>query len=111
MAEQKPAIETMTASDVRQHFARTINKVARDQSYVIVEKNGVPVAAVIPIEDFHKLKRLEARRREAWEALESIRESFRGVSNEELEREALKAVAEVRAERRARQAVAEASGD
>jgi prevent-host-death family protein len=101
----------MTASEMRQNFASTINRVAREHAQIIVEKNGVPVAAVIPIKDFRHLERLEARRREAWEALEAMRESFRDVSNEELEHEALKAVAEARAAMRAGQDIARASGD
>ena len=103
MTKQRPATETMTASEARQHFASTINKVAREEARIVVEKNGVPVAAIIPFDDVRRLELLDARDQEIWEALEAMRAPFRGVPWEELEREGLKAVADVRAERRTRQ--------
>jgi prevent-host-death family protein len=93
----------MTASDVRQHFAETINMVARGGSRVVIEKNGVPVAAIISYEDIRRLQRADARENEVRDALEAMQEPFRDVPWEELEREGLKAVEGIRAERRVRQ--------
>jgi prevent-host-death family protein len=101
MAEQNPVTETMAASAVRNHFAEAINKVAKDETRIIVEKNGVPVAAIVPIADLKRIKKADIDRAEAWKLLNEVRSKFQGVSNEELEREALKAVAEVRAEMKA----------
>jgi prevent-host-death family protein len=103
MAKQNPVTETMTSSEVRHQFADTINRVAKDETRVIVEKNGVPVAAIVPIRDLRRISQIDLDDMEAWELINEVRSKFQGVSNEELEREALKAVAEVRAEMTAEQ--------
>ena len=53
---------------------------------------------LISLEDYRKLVRLDAQIAERWRVVEAIREAFRDVPAEELERETAKAVAEVRAE-------------
>jgi prevent-host-death family protein len=103
MEREVPKSESMTASDVRQHFAETINRVAKVEKRVIVEKNGVPVAAIVPFKDVRRLERLDAEDQEIRDVLEAMQAPFRDVPWEELEREGLKAVEAVRAERRARQ--------
>ena len=101
MAKQERVTETMTASEVRQRFAETINRVAKNETRVILEKNGVPVAGIVSLSDMDRLQQADEQDRRDWETLEALREPFLGVPWEELEREALKAVAEVRADRRA----------
>lgn len=101
MAKQEPGTETMSASDVRQHFASTINKVARDHTQVIIEKNGVPVAAIVPIEHMPRFDPEDAGMlRAAW-AVAAMRKAFADVPQEVIEREAEKAIRDVRAEMRA----------
>jgi prevent-host-death family protein len=101
MEKQGSVTETMSASEVRQHFASTINKVARDHTRVIVEKNGVPVAAIVPMEYMPRFDSEDAgMTRAAW-AVAAMRKAFADVPQEEIEREAEKAITEVRAEMRA----------
>ncbi len=101
MIKREPITETMSASDVRQQFARTINKVAREHTRVIVEKNGVPVAAIIPIGEMRTMEPTDAGMAQAARAVAAMREAFKDVPQEEIEREAEKAIKEVRAEMRA----------
>ena len=101
MAKNERTTQTMTATDARQHFASAINQVARHETEIIVEKSGVPVAAIVSIEDYRRLKEQDAKRAQDFKIFDEMRAAFADVSEEELEREAKKALDEVRAEMRA----------
>ncbi len=98
MPEQQPIIQTITASQARQQWSELLNKVFRREARVIVEKSGIPVAAIISAVDLERLNRLEAERRERFKALEDTWEAFKDVPPEELEREVTRALDQVRAE-------------
>lgn len=68
---------------------------------MLVERSGVPVAAIVSSDDLARLERLEEQDRRAWDVLERMRAPFRDVPTDEIEREADRAVAAVRARRRA----------
>ncbi|HET8523445.1 MAG TPA: type II toxin-antitoxin system Phd/YefM family antitoxin [Thermomicrobiales bacterium] len=101
MRDHQPPTEIMKATEARQHFASVINRVARNEARVIVEKSGVPVAGIVSASDMERLERLDAQRAERFRVIDAMRESFKDVPPEELEREAARAIAEVRAEMRA----------
>jgi prevent-host-death family protein len=101
MRDHQPPTETVKATEARQHFASVINRVARKEARVIVEKSGVPVAGIVSAADIERLERLDAQRAERFRVLDTMREPFKDVPPEELEREAARAIAEVRAEMRA----------
>jgi prevent-host-death family protein len=109
MDSQEPITETMKISEVKAKLSSLVNEVYRKEKRVLVEKAGIPVAAVVSVEDLERLRQQDERDREAWAVLEAMREPFRGVSAEEIERETAKAVAEVRAERRAEREAARKS--
>ena len=98
MVKQHPETETMTASQVRQQFASTINRIAKDETRVIVEKNGVPVAVMLPISDLRRLERIDEQFHNDWAIVEAFRRPFRDVPADEIERETAKAIAEAREE-------------
>lgn len=100
MREHQPMTETLTASEVRQKWSDIVNKVARRQSRVLVEKSGVPVAAVVSADDLARLQALDAERERAFAALDRIGAAFQDVPADELDREVAEALAQVRAERR-----------
>lgn len=93
--------QTMKATDARQHFASVINRVARKEARVIVEKSGVPVAGIVSAEDVGRLNRLDQERAERFKVIDEMRAAFKDVPPEEIEREADRALTEVRAEMRA----------
>ena len=98
------AIETMPASQARREWAQLLNRVQRDGAPVLIEKNGVPVAALIsPHKLDFLLSEIEKRER-TFAILHEVQAAFAHIPDDELEREIEKAIAEVRAENRARAA-------
>ncbi len=90
--------QVMKASDVRQQWSQLLNKVFRNQTRVVVEKSGIPVAAVISAEDLQRFVKMEEQRAERFKALDKIREAFSDIPAEEIEEEVNKALNEVRIE-------------
>ena len=84
------------ASEARQQWSRLLNSVFQGKTRVIVEKSGIPVAAVISTGDFDRLVQHEARRAEQFKALEASWRAFEDVNPEDIEREAARAVASAR---------------
>lgn len=92
--------QTIKASEARQQWSQLLNKVFRSQTRIVVEKSGIPVAAVISVEELERFTQLEEQRKERFEALDRMREVFRNIPAEKLEQEIGKALAKVRKERR-----------
>jgi prevent-host-death family protein len=92
--------KTIKASEARQQFSQLLNEVFRRESRVLVEKSGIPVAAIISAQDFQRLARLEAERAERFKILDEVGDAFKGVSVEEIEREVKRAITQVRQEKR-----------
>ncbi len=92
-----PETQTMNASQARADWSRTLERVYRRQARVLVKKHGIPVAAIVSVDDLARLARLDAQRAADFEALDVIRATFEDVPDEELEREVAKAIAAVRA--------------
>jgi prevent-host-death family protein len=53
------SVATLDASLVRDEFADTLNRVAFGANRVVLRRRGKPLAALIPIEDYHRLELLE----------------------------------------------------
>jgi prevent-host-death family protein len=105
MASSVPIETTMNLSETKQQLSRVVNSVARGEARVVVEKSGLPVAAIISVEAYRRLTQLE-REREAirarlYETLGRFSDAFDDVPDQELERELAKAQAEARADLRA----------
>jgi len=107
MPSQEPVTQTMKISEVKSKLNRLVNEVYRQETRVLVEKAGIPVAAIVSTEDLNQLARFD-RERQAREhrfaLLNRMREAFKDVPVEEIERETAKAIAEVRAEMEAERA-------
>jgi prevent-host-death family protein len=101
MDRREPITETMKISEVKAKLSSLVNEVYRNEKRVLVEKAGIPVAAVVSIADLERLRQQDEQDREAWAILDAMRAPFRDVPSDEIEREIVKAVAESRAERRA----------
>lgn len=91
--------QTLKASDVRAQWSQLLNKVFRNQTRVIVEKSGIPVAAVISAQDLTRLTQLEEQRKERFSVIDRMREAFKDVPTEKIEKEVSKAIKQVRAEK------------
>jgi prevent-host-death family protein len=101
MSDQNPQTRTLPMTEVKQTLSHLIEEVQRGNTRVLIEKAGIPEAALVSVGDLDRLSQLDQERAERWQLLEAMREPFRGVPTEEIDREAAKAIAEVRAERRA----------
>lgn len=93
--------QRVNASTARQQFAELTNSVYRNDARIIIEKSGIPVAALISARDLDRLRQFEKKREADFTVVDEIAQAFKDVPEDELQREADKAVAEVRAERRA----------
>lgn len=98
MPQTNPMTQTINASEARRGFSQLLNEVFRGEKRVVVEKSGIPVAAIISAADLERFTRYEEECRQDMQAIESIREAFKDVDPEEIEREAVRAVREVRRE-------------
>jgi len=92
--------QVMKASEVRAQWSQLLNKVFRDKTRVVVEKSGIPVAAVISAEDLQRFTQMEEQRARRFKVLDRIGEAFKDVPEKEIDREVKKAISEVRAEKR-----------
>src|SRR5262249_376226 len=109
-----PVETTMKLTDTKQQFSRVVNRVARGEARIVVEKSGLPVAAIIPADECRRFKDQErlVARAALRETLTRLSQAFKDVPDDELERELARAQAEVRAELRAeREAQREARFD
>ena len=100
MAEREPLTQSINVTEARQKWSQPLNKVFRRQTRVIVEKSGIPVAAIISAQDLERFNRLEAQRAERFKVFEDIGQAFKHEKPEEIERHAAHAVQEVRREDR-----------
>jgi len=91
--------QVMKASEVRQQWSKLLNKVFRNQTRVVVEKSGIPIAAVISAQDLKLLAQLEKQRDQRFKALDKIREAFKDIPQKEVEKEVKKALFQIRASR------------
>ncbi len=95
-----PTIETSNVSDTRRKLSETLDRVRRHEARVVVEKSGIPVGAIVSMEDLERLKRIDNDRALLLEVLADAQQGFIGIPPEEIEAEIEKAIAEVEAEAR-----------
>jgi prevent-host-death family protein len=106
---QEPTTQTLQISDAKNRLSDLVADVARGGTRVLFEQDGIAVAALVSAEDLKRLARLDEQRAERRRVVAAMREPFRGVPPEEIERAAAEAVADVRAEMRAEREATAAS--
>lgn len=94
---REPVTQTIEASEVRQRWSDLLDNVDREETRVIVERSGVPVAAIISAGDLERFKHLEAERAERFRVIDEMRAAFKDVPPEQIESEVAEVIAEVRA--------------
>ena len=88
----------MKASDVRSNWSQLLNKVFRGETEVLVEKSGIPVAAIVSAQDYQKLQQIKQRRERDFAIIDKIRAAFKDQSPEQIYKGVEQSIAEVRAE-------------
>lgn len=89
----------IAAATARQTFSQLLSEVRREEAPVIIEKSGVPIAAVVPLSMLERERRWNEERAQRVALLERLRRPFENIPSRELEREAIAAVTAVRSER------------
>lgn len=100
----RPVTQTIKASEARQTFSQLLNRAFRGEARVVVEKSGIPVAAIISARDLEWLQRYEEEREQDFKILEEFGAAFKDESPAEIERQVTKAISEARAKSRKRTA-------
>jgi prevent-host-death family protein len=88
--------ETMNVSESRKQYSELLNRVYRDQEQIIIEKNGIPLAAIVPLSVVRDAEAQQERREYALATLREVQQAFAGIPEDELERELEQALAEAR---------------
>ncbi len=86
MREREPMTKTLKASEARQQFSELLNQVFKGETRVLVEKSGIPVAAIVSATDLNKLQQLESQQSERFKLLERLRAGFADLSEEQIQR-------------------------
>jgi prevent-host-death family protein len=88
--------QTINASTARQEFSKILNKVFREETRIVVEKSGIPVAAIVSTEDLKRLDQLEKERVERFGILDEVKAVFKDIPEAEIEKETDQALSHVR---------------
>ncbi len=97
MRVQKPTTRTMKISVVKNTLSSLVNEVYRKETRVLVEKAGIPVAALVSADDLARLNQLDRTWDEGTHALERFSEALAGIPVDELEAKIDQIIAEGRA--------------
>jgi|SRR5215207_648756 prevent-host-death family protein len=101
MRDQEPMTQVMKISDVKNTLSSLVNKVYRKETRVLVEKAGIPVAALVSADDLNRLQQLDRAWNERTNAIERFSQAFADVPTEEAEAEVTRIIAERRQQRAA----------
>jgi prevent-host-death family protein len=104
MPEREPMTQIIKASDARAQWSQILNSVFRRQTRVIVEKSGIPVAAIVSAQDLERLNQLDAQRKRDLAILDASQAAFQDIPEDELEHQVTAAVRADRAENRTKAA-------
>jgi prevent-host-death family protein len=102
MREREPMTKTLKASEARQQFSELLNQVFKGETRVLVEKSGIPVAAIVSATDLNKLQQLESQQSERFKLLERLRAGFADLSEEQIQREVTKIIEKQRQQERSK---------
>ena len=94
--------EVFNVTEARKRWSELLNTVFRGRTRVIVEKSGIPVAAIVSPQDLERLMQYEAEEARAWAVVGATRERNAGRDPDEVLREVTEEVEAVRRERHER---------
>src|SRR5438552_3337995 len=99
MREQQPMTQTVKATEARQDWYRLIERVYRGGPRVLVEKSGIPMAAVVSPQELERLSELDSIEEAGWDAVDRIRERNADADPDEVLADVTAEVEAVRRER------------
>lgn len=98
MDNQEPVTRTVTISDAKRELSSLVEAVRRNGARVIMERDGVPVAALVAADDLARLEELDRKWEEHTRAMERFSEAFAEIPTEEAEAEIARIIADIRRE-------------
>jgi prevent-host-death family protein len=90
----------VAATEARQRFSELLREVREDERRFVVDKGGIPVAAIVPLSVLERAERDDEERAARTALLERMRAAFRDQTTERIETETAKALRKVRRARR-----------
>jgi prevent-host-death family protein len=102
MQEREPMTKTLKVSEARQQFRELLNQVFKGETRVLVEKSGIPVAAIVSTTDLNKLQQLESQQSERFKLLEGLRAGFADLSEEQIQRDVTEIIEKQRQQERSK---------
>jgi prevent-host-death family protein len=102
MREREPMTKTLKASEARQQFSELLNQVFKGETRVLVEKSGIPVAAIVSATDLNKLQQLESQQFQRFKLLERLRAGFADLSEEQIQRKVTEIIEKQRQQERSK---------
>src|SRR5262245_3282935 len=60
MAQQPSNEIVIGATEARSHFGTLLNRVYRNQERLLIEKSGIPIAAIISMKEYEEFRRFQA---------------------------------------------------
>jgi prevent-host-death family protein len=100
MPEREPITQTLEASDAHRQWSQLLDRVSRRQARIVVERGGIPVAAIVAADDLERLTRIEARWAARFAVLDEIHARNADRDPDEVERDVAEEVAAMREEQR-----------
>lgn len=98
MDNHEPTTRTMTMAAVEHGLPGLVEAIHRDGTRVILEQDGIPVAALVSIADAARLQQLDRQWDTHTRALERFSAAFADVPTEEAEAEVARIIADIRRE-------------
>lgn len=97
MREHHPKTQTMNITDFKKQLPSLVSAVYHNGLRVLIEKAGKPVVAFVSADDLERLSRFEQEREERFKVIDRMRDAFKDVPPEEIERETDRIIAGIRA--------------
>lgn len=91
--------QTLNSSDVRANWSQLLNKVFRGETEVLVEKSGIPIAAIVSTQDYQKLQQLKEKKKKDFALVNEIRAAFAHQSVEQIKKGVEVSIEKVRKQR------------
>jgi PHD/YefM family antitoxin component YafN of YafNO toxin-antitoxin module len=96
----KPNRQTLSPAELRSDLDTVLARVAQNDSFVVVERDGRPVAAIVQAQELERLRRLDDEWRRPFAVIDQMRAAFADLSEEDIERDVADVIARTRAEAR-----------
>jgi prevent-host-death family protein len=96
MSESNVVLHSRDTATVSQDWSEIVEQVTRQRARVLVEADGVPVAAIVSVADLRRLSQLDEQRAQFLATLERTQDAFADVPDAELTEEIAQALAAVR---------------